>query len=124
MEMKPFDGATGIQSRWLPDQRYYTNWSYHGTKFRVVSRLTVFGLFTRLNQMEYRMTEFTKLSIETSISDVNIEMSIPSRGIYGTMAVGLEETPRTLRGSLLEAQARQTKYADGKEMFEVRDMDY
>jgi hypothetical protein len=26
----------GIQSRWLPDQRYYMKWSYHRTKFRVV----------------------------------------------------------------------------------------
>jgi hypothetical protein len=65
-------------------------WGYHRMKFRVVSSLTVFGLFTGLNQRAYRMTEFTKLSIKTSISDVNIEISIPSKGIYGTMTVGLK----------------------------------
>ena len=75
------------------------------------SRLTVFGLFARINQTAYRMTESTKISI-------------PSRGFYGTMVVGLEETHRTLQGSLLEAQARQMKYTDSKEMFKAGDMDY
>jgi hypothetical protein len=45
-------------------------------------------------------------------------------GFQGIMATGLEEMHRTLRGSLLEAQARQTKYASGKETFKVRDMDH
>jgi hypothetical protein len=40
------------------------------------------------------------------------------------MAVGLEEMHRTLRGNLLEAQTRHTKYADCKVMFKIRDMDH
>jgi hypothetical protein len=90
----------------------------------MVARLTVFGLLTRFNQMACRMTKFTKLSIEMSISDFNIEISILSREICGIMVVGLEKTHQTLRGSQLEAQAHRTKNANHKEMIEVGDMDH
>jgi hypothetical protein len=63
-------------------------------------------------------------AVKVIYKDVNIETSIPSRGIYMIMAVGLEETHRNPPGNVLEAQARQTKYASGKEMFKVGDTDH
>ena len=72
------------------------NWSYHGTKFRVVIKANSIGLFTRPKQMANRMTDSLQ---RRQYRYINIETSISSREIYDTTAVCLEETHQTLRRS-------------------------
>jgi hypothetical protein len=80
------------------------------------SRLIVFGLFTRVNQMAYRMTGSLQ---RCQYRDVNTEQK--NLWDHGSRPGGdAPNSPRNPAGG----QTRQTKYTSGKKMFEAGDMDY